>query len=97
VLNVPIGVTDRHHYIFVQEALSIYIFSQVLLLLRVRFLRYFFVGNFFSNIIFLVLAIKGQLMVSTLPERTNFLDVSGAQGSHPKTGLSNIGKTHLCP
>jgi hypothetical protein len=31
VLNI--GVTDRHHYIFVQEALSIYTFSQVLLLL----------------------------------------------------------------
>ncbi len=43
------------------------------------------------------LHLKGQLMVSTSPERTNFLDVCGAQGSHPKTGLSKLGKTHLCP
>jgi hypothetical protein len=27
----------------------------------------------------------------------NFLDTPGDQGSHPKTGLSNIGKTHLYP
>jgi hypothetical protein len=26
-----------------------------------------------------------------------FLDTPGDQGSHPKTGLSSIGKTHLCP
>jgi hypothetical protein len=25
------------------------------------------------------------------------LDTPGDQGSHPKTGLSSIGKTHLCP
>jgi hypothetical protein len=30
-------------------------------------------------------------------EKDFFLDIPGAQGSHPKTGLSNIGKTHLCP
>jgi hypothetical protein len=27
----------------------------------------------------------------------DFLDTPGAQGSHPKTGLSNIGKTHFYP
>jgi hypothetical protein len=51
----------------------------------------------FQTLFFLVWAIKDHLMVSTLPERKFFLDTPGDQGSHPKTGLSNIGKTHLCP
>ncbi len=39
------------------------------------------VGKFFSNVIFLVLTTKGQLMMSTLPERKFFLDTPGDQGA----------------
>jgi hypothetical protein len=41
--------------------------------------------------------LKEQLMASKLPKRNFFLDTPGAQGSHPKTDLPNIGKTRLCP
>jgi hypothetical protein len=35
-------------------------------------------------------------MTTTFLVRKIFLEPFGAQGRHPKTGLSNIGKTHLC-
>jgi hypothetical protein len=67
----------------------------------VIFLRFFGtqwkIGKIYSNIYFSIWAIKGHLMVSTLSVRKIFLDTPGAQGSHPKTGPSNIGKTHFYP
>ncbi len=64
-------------------------------LLKSEIFEIFFCRKKIFKHYFLVLAIKGQLMVSTLPERKNFLDTPGDQGSHPKRDISNIGKSDL--
>jgi hypothetical protein len=51
--------------------------------------------NYFFKL-FLSIGFERATNGEHIPGEKFFLDPFGAQGSHPKTGLSNIGKTHLC-
>jgi hypothetical protein len=71
--------------------------SQVKNKLKTENFEIFFCRNFFSNIYFFSIGHQRPSNSEYIAGEKIFLDLHGAQGSHPKVRLPHIGKTHFYP